>query len=73
MGVETLLANIESYVYHQQLLAYVAVYVGGFMVSFTPCVYPVIPITVAYIGGHGLSRGHGFGLSLVYVLGTAVT
>ena len=70
---ETLLANIESYVYHAPLLAYVALYVGGLMVSFTPCVYPVIPITVAYIGGHGRSRGHGFALSLVYVLGTAVT
>jgi len=73
MGIETLLANIENHVYHAPVLAYLAVYVGGFLVSFTPCVYPVIPITVAYIGGKGRSRRHGLALSLVYVLGTAAT
>ncbi len=73
MGLETLLADIENSIHHAPLLAYAAVYLGGLMVSFTPCIYPVIPITVAYIGGTGRSRGHGFALSLVYVLGTAVT
>jgi thiol:disulfide interchange protein DsbD len=71
--LEALLSNIETYVHQAPLMAYLAVYVGGLMVSFTPCIYPVIPITVAYIGGKGHSRGHGFTLSLVYVLGTAAT
>ncbi len=47
---------------------------GGVLVSFTPCVYPVLPITIAFIGSHGSgSRGRGFVLSLIYVLGMAVT
>lgn len=71
--LETLLNDLETYVRHASLLAYAAVYIGGLMVTFTPCVYPVIPITVAYIGGKGRSRGHSFVLSLVYVLGTALT
>ncbi len=46
------------------------IFLGGVALSFTPCVYPVIPITIAYIGGRsGGSRFKGFTLSLVFVLG----
>lgn len=46
------------------------IFLGGVLLSFTPCVYPVIPITIAYIGGRsGGSRLKGFSLSLVFVLG----
>lgn len=42
--------------------------------SFSPCVYPLIPITLAFIGvKSGPQRLRGFFLSLVYVLGLAVT
>ncbi len=46
------------------------VFLGGVLLSFTPCVYPIIPITIAFIGGksHG-SRWKGFTLSLMFVLG----
>lgn len=67
------LTNPETYLQGSLILAFLAVYVGGVLTSFTPCVYPVIPITVAYIGAHGSSsKGKGFVLSLVYVLGMAV-
>lgn len=53
---------------------YVIVFVGGALMSFTPCVYPLIPITVGFIGaGSYGSRLKGLFLSLVYVLGMAVT
>ena len=72
--IESLLGNIEIYLETSALLAFLAVYLGGVLVSFTPCVYPVIPLTVAYVGGRsGGSRSKGFLLSLVYVLGMAVT
>ncbi|MBI4007695.1 MAG: hypothetical protein HY354_04285, partial [Planctomycetes bacterium] len=46
------------------LLAFVA----GIGLSFTPCVYPMIPITVAVIGGQSAGTPlKGFLLSLVYV------
>jgi cytochrome c-type biogenesis protein len=65
--------NPEVYLQGSLILALLAAYVGGVLTSFTPCVYPVIPITIAYIGAHGgRSKGKGFMISLVYVLGMAV-
>lgn len=49
-------------------------FLGGVAVSFTPCVYPLIPVTIGYIGVRaGISRLKGFTLSLVYVTGIAIT
>ncbi|GAB4157036.1 MAG: hypothetical protein Kow00107_06450 [Planctomycetota bacterium] len=54
------------------LLAYLLVFVAGIFTSFTPCVYPVIPLTVGYIGAAaGKSKLQGFFLSISYVLGMA--
>ena len=42
--------------------------------SFSPCVYPLVPITLGFIGVKaGSSRLRGFLLSLIYVLGLAIT
>ena len=44
------------------------------MVSLTPCVYPLIPVTVFYISSKsGNSKIRGFILSLIFVTGLAVT
>ncbi|NPU85345.1 MAG: thiol:disulfide interchange protein [Syntrophaceae bacterium] len=56
------------------LVPLLAAYLGGVLVSFTPCVYPVIPITVAYIGNQGAgSRRRALLLSIVYVTGMSLT
>lgn len=55
-------------------LAFLLVFLGGVLTSFTPCVYPVIPITISYVGGS--AKGNplkGFVLSLWFVLGIAIT
>ena len=53
---------------------YLVVFLGGILVSFTPCVYPLIPVSVGYIGARSAgSRLKGFFLSLIYVTGIAVT
>ena len=41
--------------------------------SLTPCVYPMIPITMAIVGAKGGGKARGFALSAVLVLGMAVT
>ncbi|NMF91276.1 protein-disulfide reductase DsbD [Aromatoleum petrolei] len=47
----------------------------GLLLAFTPCMFPMIPILSGIIVGHGhdISRGRAFVLSLVYVLGMAIT
>ncbi len=46
---------------------------GGVLISFTPCVFPLIPVTINYIGVNATqSRLRGLSLSLVYVSGMAL-
>ncbi len=53
---------------------FVLAFAGGVLMSLTPCVYPLIPITVGYIGANSAnSRLKGFTLSLVYITGIAIT
>ena len=74
MLIETLMRNPQALLDGSWLLALAGAYLGGVVVSFTPCVYPLVPVTVAYIGSAGQgSRLKSFALSLVYVLGTALT
>lgn len=58
------------------LLALLLIFGAGFLISLTPCVYPMIPITIAVIGASSAKkegeRGHAFLLSLMYVLGMAL-
>jgi len=49
------------------------VFLFGMGASFTPCVYPMIPITMAIVGAKGSGKARGFALSLALVLGMAVT
>ena len=54
--------------------AFLFVFVGGILTSFTPCVYPLIPITVSVFGaGESVGRLRSFLLSVTYVLGIALT
>ncbi len=47
----------------------------GLLLSFTPCVLPMVPILSGLIAGQGnkVTRLRGFSLSLIYVLGMAIT
>jgi thiol:disulfide interchange protein DsbD len=49
------------------------VFAAGVLTSMTPCVYPMIPVTVTYIGGAaGGNRRRAVALSVTYVLGLSV-
>lgn len=68
------LSNPELYLNGSSLMAYLIAYASGIFVSFTPCVYPVIPVTVAFIATQSAgSKTRAFFLSLFYVLGTSFT
>ncbi len=53
------------------LLAFILVFFGGVLTSLTPCVYPLIPITLTIFGARGkdVGRGRAVLLALVYVNG----
>jgi thioredoxin:protein disulfide reductase len=56
------------------LLTLVGIFFGGLALNLTPCVYPLIPITVSYFGGRSGQKGgwpvlHG----ILYMLGLAFT
>lgn len=55
-------------------LTLLAIFVLGLALNLTPCVYPLIPITLGYFGSQsGSSTGRRVALSSLYVLGIAIT
>jgi len=69
-----LLNILERSLQAGSLLAYPASFFGGVLVSLTPCIYPLIPVTVAFIGSRSeTSMGRRSALSLAYVIGIAFT
>jgi len=66
---QTLQGQLEA----GSIAALFVVFLAGVLTSFTPCVYPMIPVTVTFIGGAaGGNRRRAVGLSLVYVVGMAL-
>ncbi|MCJ7554684.1 MAG: thioredoxin fold domain-containing protein [Ignavibacteriaceae bacterium] len=56
------------------LLGLVLVFLGGLALNLTPCVYPLIPITIGYFGGQSEGKtSRLFLMGLLFVLGMAVT
>jgi thiol:disulfide interchange protein DsbD len=70
-GSSSLASKLES---SGLFLSLLIVFLGGLALNLTPCVYPLIPITVGYFGGQSEGRtGKLFLLGLLYVLGMALT
>jgi thiol:disulfide interchange protein DsbD len=55
-------------------LTFILIFLGGLALNLTPCVYPIIPITIGYFGGQAEGRKGGAVIhAFIYVLGMAVT
>src|SRR5258708_20292088 len=65
-------ANILSNGY---FFAFATVFIGGFLTSLTPCVYPLISVTVSIFGARdeNVTRARSMLLATCYVAGIAVT
>jgi thiol:disulfide interchange protein DsbD len=76
-GDESFSRKIEGIIRREldkkSLLLFLLVFLAGFLTSLTPCVYPVIPIVMGYIGTRsGKNRLKGFYLSIFFVLGLSL-
>ena len=48
--------SLDVYLKGSPFMSFIAAFVGGVLTSFTPCVYPMVPITAGYVGA-GTSAG----------------
>ena len=56
------------------LLSLIFVFIGGLALNLTPCVYPLIPITIGYFGGQAEGKtSRLFMMGLLFVVGLAIT
>jgi thioredoxin:protein disulfide reductase len=56
------------------LLTFFLVFAGGLALNLTPCVYPLIPITISYFGGQAQGKKGSLILhAFLYMIGMAVT
>jgi thiol:disulfide interchange protein DsbD len=63
---------VRRYGFWGYILALGLAFVTGLLLSFSPCTYPMIPITVSIFAGQARGPGRGFFLSMIYVLTMAV-
>ena len=57
---------------HGWLLGFLAVFLGGLALNLTPCVYPLIGVTIAYFGSQGGGHRRVMYLAILFVLGIAL-
>jgi len=56
------------------MLSLLFIFLGGLALNLTPCVYPIIPITVSFFVGQSSGKiGRSFFLAAIYVLGMSIT
>lgn len=67
--------TIENHLAKNFYLTYFLVFLAGILTSFTPCIFPMIPITLSILGhdSHNKSRSQNILRSVFYVLGIAMT
>jgi cytochrome c-type biogenesis protein len=68
------IASFQGYLHAGSPAAYAIAFLGGLLTSFTPCTYPILPVTVGYLGSRsGRSRMRILLASGMYAVGMATT
>ncbi len=81
--MESYVSNLQELLQGDSLLAIPVAFLAGVLISFTPCVYPIIPIQLGFIGGQTANQNtddelskkfnyRGFTLSVLFVTGMSV-
>lgn len=81
--MESYTLNLQYFLQGNSVLAIPVAFIAGILISFTPCVYPVIPIQLGFIGGQtaNLNRDgkpsgkfsfRGLTLSIIFVTGMSI-
>ncbi len=67
--------NFQTYQNRGMVWMYLASFGFGFLTSLTPCVYPMIPITLSIFGARGkdVSKGRAVALATMYIVGMGAT
>jgi thioredoxin:protein disulfide reductase len=67
--------DVANYLKEKGLfLTLILIFIGGLALNLTPCIYPLIPITISFFGAQvNKNKAQQFILSIVYVLGMSVT
>ena len=74
LAVESGTSDFKNVISRGRLLAMLAAFVAGLLTSFTPCVWPLIPVMLLIIGIHRRGRFlNNLALSFMLSLGIAVT
>jgi len=74
--LDEFVANAGQYIDTNPWLAVVAVFAGGLLTASNPCVLAMIPLMMSFVAGRKEERpgvGRAFFISLVFVLGLAIT
>jgi cytochrome c-type biogenesis protein len=71
--MDSLLSNFQNLLSQNLVLAILISYLTGILASVTPCIYPMIPVTIGVIGSQKVtSKWQAFLLSLTYVGGLSI-
>ena len=72
--MQGILSPFQGYLQAGSPLAYGIAFAAGLLTGFTPCTYPILPVTVGYLGSRGGgSRPRVILFSVAYVFGMGAT
>lgn len=70
--VDRMIGRFQQQLASHSVWAFLSVFLLGFLTSLTPCVYPVIPVIMGFVGSRSQgSKAKAFSLSLFFVFGLA--
>lgn len=64
--------QFQTHLANKEPIAYLIAYIVGILASLTPCIYPMIPVTVSFMGYIGETRKKIWPYATIYLFGMAI-